>query len=181
MRYPFCHRCIASALLASLLSGCVFKSEPPEVTEEGRWQVRMASLPALPKAENLIPVPLDGALSNYRFFIDRASLAQGRGGSVRYTMVMESPHGVRNVLVERIHCEAKKYKTEAYEVDGALHTVRSPKWKAIPPRGVQGYRALLRKTYLCDEGGKPRAVDEMIQRLDQESIRGGHMGMQPLD
>lgn len=179
MRYRLCQGGIAGVMLGSLVSGCVIESERPEVTEQTQWETGTGSLPALPERAHLTPVALDGALSGYQFFIDPASLAQRGDGSIRYTMVVESPHSVRNVLVERVHCQAKKYKTEAYAVSKTLHTVRSPQWKPIRRRGVQGYRALLHEAYLCDDG-RPLAVAEIIQRLDQQP-GGGHMGVQPLD
>ena len=100
----------------------------PRHVEEYEWQEQEAELPAFPKEESLLALPIQRPDSRHRFLIDPETLAVGEDGVVRYTLVMRSLSGGRNVMYEGIHCTEKAYKTFAYGTrDNQLRALSKPK------------------------------------------------------
>jgi len=131
-----------------------------EPTEE-----RPVEIPPSPVAKNLLP--LDYEYRGYRYFIDRDSLSIDESRRVvRYTVVIESPEGVRNVLFEGIRCGPGDYRTYAYAAgEGPLQAAASSEWNPIRSGSAFGFRRDLREIYLC-RGLTPRDhVDEMVRRI----------------
>jgi len=69
---------LALACFASL-AGAQFKSDWEEREAERNWAEGAVTLPAFPKREDLIEFFVSSA-SDFKFFIDRASLAVGADG-----------------------------------------------------------------------------------------------------
>jgi hypothetical protein len=115
--------------------------------ERLNWKEGEIKLPAYPKTEDLIEFFVSSA-SSFRFFIDPASLAPGRDGVVRYTLVARSASGVANVSYEGMRCSTNSYKLYALGNEGRW-SVRESEWRAIEPRSVQRWHLELRTRYFC--------------------------------
>jgi hypothetical protein len=155
-------------------------NEPPRPkSDRSDWEIEQdksklgaaATLPALPKNENLIEFWVTNS-SAFRFFIDSASLSVSDDHIVRYTLVARSPSGVANVSFEGMHCAEGRYRVYAYALDGKW-IARQSEWLPIEPNTVQRWHNELRFRYFCVlKRGALLSREEGLDALR----RGGHPG-----
>jgi hypothetical protein len=126
------------------------------------------ALPAYPKTGELIEFFV-AATSEFRFFIDPASLSVGSDGVVRYVLVARSPAGVDNVSFEGMRCTSAEVRTYALGRDGAW-TGKPGAWRTIEPRSVQRWHNALQREYFCPQKAPIGSAREGIDALR----RGGH-------
>ncbi|MEA3277344.1 MAG: CNP1-like family protein [Pseudomonadota bacterium] len=140
---------------------------PRSVTEPDYWEEGAAPLPAWPKDADLVEFQVDNDESPFRYFIDGKHLDAGADGIVRYTLVVESPTGARNVSFEGIRCTPKGvYKTYAYGVGDRFKAVAEGDWERIPTRGYDKYHGALYGQLLCVPlKFEPRPKKDMIRAL----------------
>jgi len=137
--------------------------EPPAWEEEGGGRVE---LPAFPDETHLLEFPVDDPSQAFVYGIDPDSVAIGADGVVRYTVVLRSRSGARNVLFEGIRCENLQYKTYAHGLpDDRFQLLRDPVWQELPRSGTGRYRFELFTYYLCDPTHQPLSRHEIIRRL----------------
>jgi len=127
------------------------------------------ALPAYPKRENLIEFVVSAA-SSFRFFVDQASLAVGKDGVIRYTLVARSPAGVENVSYEGIRCKSGTYKVYALGREDGKWIERGSDWRPIEPKGAHGWHLVLRREYFCPQRVPIFDAAEGVDALR----RGGH-------
>ena len=82
--------------------------------EENKWRESSSELPPLPEDSNLRPIDASAADSRYEYLLDSASIARGSDDVMRYTVVVVSPNGARNVFHEGLRCLTDEVKTYAY-------------------------------------------------------------------
>jgi CNP1-like family protein len=124
------------------------------------------ALPAYPQAGALLPFTVSGS-SDFRYFVDPASLVVARDGVVRYTVVARSGSGADNVSYEGLNCKASEYAL--YAVGQADRSWRRSfgVWKPIErPR----WQKTLAEQYFCPNGVPIASAAEGIDALR----RGGH-------
>jgi hypothetical protein len=127
------------------------------------------TLPAYPQAQDLLPFFVSAA-TEFRFFIDRTSLAVGKDGVVRYTLVARSPQGAESVSYEGIRCSARSYRIYATGRADRSWSQRDLPWRRIEPRSVQRWHNALWAEYLCPGGVPIQSAAEGADALR----RGGH-------
>jgi hypothetical protein len=134
--------------------------EPPP------WQEQATALPAYPADADLLPFPVDQPALSQTFNIDSKSLSVGTDGVARYSVVIVSGSGARNVLFEGMRCATREFRTYAYgEAAHAFHPAQNDKWQRISQYGWAGFRAVLLRDYLCDSHLSPYHVNEIKYRL----------------
>lgn len=134
------------------------------------WVENEYVLPAPPLPERLHGFYV-GAATDNRFFVDVASLSVGSDGVVRYTLVVLSPGGGRNVTFEGIRCETKERRIYATgHLDGEWSRSRSVQWVRIQEVYGNRHHAALYLDYFCPAGIVVGSVDEARQAL----LAGGH-------
>jgi hypothetical protein len=117
------------------------------------WQEIQATLPAAPKEENLTELTLDPP-SPHRFLVDRASVSVGEDKVVRYTVVIETSGGTRNVNYEGMRCDTVEAKIYAFGREhGEWVRNQYADWAPIRFRVSNGYQAELFRHYFCAVGG----------------------------
>ena len=141
--------------------------EPPP------WQEQAVSLPAYPSDADLLTFPVDLPSLSQTFAIDAKSLGVGSDRVVRYTVVITSASGARNVIHEGIRCETRKYRSYAYgEASLRFRSAQGDKWNNISAQGWGGFRAVLLRDYLCDAHLSPYHLNEITRRLSHpQSVR----------
>jgi hypothetical protein len=105
--------------------------------------------PASPQAENLIPFIVSATTDN-QFMIDGESLNVSGNGVLRFTLVIVSPSGARNVSYEGMNCSTGERRLYAFgRPDGTWSKARNDQWTRIarehaqsPPCGAL-YRVFL--------------------------------------
>lgn len=128
------------------------------------------TLPPWPRDADLIAFDPDGPQQPFKFFIDGKSLSIDSSRTVvRYTLVIESPNGTRNVSHEGIHCTLKgAYKVYAYGSDGRFNKAPETDWQPIDTVGNESYREDLRRNRFCvPRETRPRPIKDM-----QRALRG---------
>ncbi len=134
--------------------------------DETSWREEPAGLPAWPEPDDLVLVPLPPR-DTLRLYLDARSLARGADGVVRYSLIVESPGGARNVLFEGIRCDTREYKTYAIGgADGRWRLLEKPSWHKIPYFEVDAFRHHLYRYVLCDTHSSPRPPHEVVRTLE---------------
>jgi predicted small lipoprotein YifL len=167
---------LLALLLPAALAGCSSKGPNDrsdwERANEGRLRREEApaapDLPAYPANDRLVPFFVTSA-SDFKFFIDRASLSVGRDRIVRYTLVARSDAGAENISFEGINCLTSEYILYAVGVRGKWLS-RPTEWRAIEPRSVQRWHNALQREYFCPNNIPIMDAAEGLDALE----RGGH-------
>ena len=134
------------------------------------WKEIQASLPAAPKAGDLVPLDLGPATHN-RFSVDRASVSVGPDRVVRYTVVIRTEGGARNVDYEGMRCATAEQKIYAFgRADGKWSRNDYARWAPIRFHGPNDYQGELFQHYFCTVGG---AADMTVIR---RALAGGGIG-----
>ncbi len=135
--------------------------------EAEAWQEGRVRIPAYPKDKNLQAVDVEVPDSPYRYLVDTESVTIGKKDNVvRYSVVIESASGVRNVYYEGVRCRSWEYKTYAFgTTDGRLRPTKSGSWRFMHESGVFGFRPQLAEKYFCNNLGYPYERKEMMAKL----------------
>ena len=126
------------------------------------WKEAGTPLPPWFKDGDLVEFQVDDPSSRFRQYIDARTIAVGSDGAVRYTLVTESPSGVRNVSFEGLRCTPRgAFKIYAYGNDGRFEKADG-EWQKI--RGYDKVHRDLHKFILCiPREFKPRPKKDMIR------------------
>jgi hypothetical protein len=135
------------------------------VPEEKEFKEDALKLPPPPEEAALLPFQPRGYSRN-RFYIDGKSLLLGEDRVVRYTVVVVSPSGVRNVSYEGMRCKTSEYKVYAYGAqDGKWANVKDARWQDVG-RTQSSFRFGLWVDYFCaSEAVAGRNVEDLVLNL----------------
>lgn len=150
----------ASAAALAVLAGCSSTKGPsnqddsafaylldrkPEWTEN-----KVDTLPPLPQASNLLAFNVSQN-TPLNFSIDRNSVSVGTDGVVRYTVVVTSPAGARNVNYEGIRCDNYEWRLYASINDdqNAWDRTVANDFRRIENGELNAYHAALYQDYFC--------------------------------
>lgn len=137
--------------------------------EERGWTEGRIQLPAYPKGDDLVEFYVSAA-TEFKFFVDRASLSVSPDGVVRYVLLARSPSGVENVTYEGIRCKTGVYRIYAYGRAGGNWAPRASDWRPIEQQSAQRWRHALWREYFCPQKVPIYDVAEGLDALR----RGGH-------
>ncbi|WP_454765016.1 CNP1-like family protein [Cupriavidus campinensis] len=163
---------LAAACLA--LAGCktTSKGMPEEESqwvnpfEEKAFKEAEAPLPPPPRDADLIPFSVNGS-GDFRFAVDSKSVSVGAADKVvRFTVVITSPGGGRNVNYEGMRCDAFERKLYATLPQGATEWIPNRSedrdtWYRMETRARNAYAATLARDFFCDGrtvAGKPEKM-----------------------
>jgi len=136
-----------------------------EFDNEKPWQELEAQMPLYPRDENLLPFEVSAATDN-RFFIDRQSISIGSDGVVRYTLVVKSPSGARNISFEGIRCRTAEFRAYAFgRSDGTWSRARTSKWNGIEHKNMNRQHVVLLNDFLCAGEVPAASLDNLVQKL----------------
>lgn len=170
----FSYKTALSMLLFSLVAaaGAAVPGFDDDGEEIKPWQEQDVQLPESPRPENLLPFSPSAATDN-KFFVDAATLSVGEDGVVRYTLVVLTPQGGRNVSFEGMRCETKEHRLYASgRSDGSWSRARNSQWLRILDATSNRHYAALFQEYFCPGGVIMRNADEVRDALK----RGGYPG-----
>lgn len=159
----------ACLLLAFVVPGVGFAASDDD-GESKQWQEMLVELPAPPAEASLLPFYVS-AVSENRFFVDASTLSVGADGVVRYTLVVVSPEGGRNVSYEGMRCETRERRVYASgRADGSWSESRAREWRRIQDAYGNRHHAALFLEYFCPGGVVVHDAAEA-----REALRlGGH-------
>lgn len=129
------------------------------------WAETETSLPPFPRQENLLPFNVSASTSN-RFFIDGESISVGADGVVRYTLVVVSSAGARNVSYEGLRCAVAERRIYALgRADGTWSRARSNQWSGFQGIEMNRHHAALFHDYFCTRMNPVRDAESARQTL----------------
>lgn len=178
-------RVLACFIVIALAAGAHAKTLRYTKDEDGNptlWQESKTELPPFPEEQNLLrfPAPVGGEQNEY--FIDENSIALGADRVVRYTVVIRSRGGARNVVHEGLACEFREVKVYAYGNGQRSFTpLSNPTWSRLSARGARGYQGLLANRYLCDESHSYLDREHILDRLKYAGIADDNIGVDGSD
>lgn len=155
---------------ASLLCASVLAIPDDEEEEQSSaWRELAWQLPGPPRTENLLPFYVSAASSN-SFFVDAASLDVGSDGVVRYTLLVLTPEGGRNVTFEGMRCETRERRIYASgRLDGSWSRSRNSQWSRFQDAAANRQYAALFLDHLCRDGVIARNVEEIVTSLKRDA------------
>lgn len=121
--------------------------------------------PPLPVSKNLVRLQFPNATRKY--YIDLKSVTVGKKDRIaRYTVVVESLSGVRNLFYEAIRCSEKDYKTYAYSIGKqAFRKMNTVVWRPITETGIKQYRQILFDHFVCHDSAVRNKAKDIVQVL----------------
>ena len=141
--------------------------------EESTWteaEVSSTNFPALPKDENLIPFDVS-RLSSNTFFVDAASISMGKDEVIRYTLVIKSPSGTRNISYEGMRCTTTERRAYAFASNnGNWSPSRRSGWQTIQGNSLNRHYAALYASYFCPPGAEIISATAAISILRKGGI-----------
>ncbi len=138
-------------------------------TEKDILKESQITLPPYPLDRNLISVPLPER-DSLKIYIDEKSISLLPDRVIRFSLVVESPFGARNVFYDAIRCETKEYKTYAFgTAESTFQLVKDPKWRKIPYYPSNAYRYHLYEYVACDENQSPLSPRELVRVIKYAS------------
>jgi hypothetical protein len=119
--------------------------------------------PAFDKAR-LVQLDLGiAAPTDFRYFVDPATISVGTDRIVRYVVVARSPSGVENVRFEGLRCPGE-YRIFAVARPDGTWGGRPSEWRAVPKDARAAENALSRR-YFCPVRQAIRSPQEGVDAL----------------
>ncbi len=126
------------------------------------------TLPAAPAKESLLPFYVSPS-TTMSFAIDATSVSVMADGVVRFTLVVTSTEGARNVSYEGIRCKTAERKLYATGIaDGTWSASRNNAWSQIRDVGANRQYAALYKDYFCDFSSVAGNAAVIVKRIRQK-------------
>ena len=155
---------VALAYKDVVSTGYEFKFDESEVE---KWKELEVPLPAFPDDRDLIPVRMPASYT-LKIYLDEKSISLAKDGIARFTLMVETSSGTRNMFYEGLRCDTREYKTYAVgTLDKTFEPIKKPKWERVPYYEMNPFRCQLMRFYVCYPGASstsPAAWD-LIHRL----------------
>lgn len=173
-------RTLSVLALAGLLAACA--SKKPAEEEEGivdffapkPFHETSVPLPAPPVDKDAIPFYV--GQSTLTFAIDPKSVSIGNDDVVRYTVIITSANGARNVSFEGIRCQTRERKLYAtLRISDNTWTRNMSKdedgWQVMNSLAANSYGRALAHDYFCDGRTVAGSAESLVQRMRNEGFR----------
>lgn len=160
-----CHAYRVAAVLLMPVAVCAQDASTPTDTPEDPVPL---VLPAAPVNENLLPFYVSPN-ATMNFAVDPLSVSVTPDGVIRFTLVITSTEGARNVSYEGIRCKTAEKKLYATgKADGTWSPSRNDAWSRIRDTGANRQHAALFSDYFCELGGVAGNAAAIIKRMRQK-------------
>ena len=163
-----CSRCTTLWLIFALqIPLAVCAQENPAAADKAEDATPLV-LPAAPAKENLLPFYVSPS-TTMDFAIDAPSVSVTPDGVVRFTLVITSAEGARNISHEGLRCATAERKLYATGMaDGSWSASRNEAWSQIRDVGANRQYAALYKDYFCDFGSVAVNAAAIVKRIRQK-------------
>lgn len=169
-RLPALSACLLLCALQPVYAGALPREDgpsgfTPQPPQEEAWREATLALPPYPDQARLLELDIDTGANPFRYYLDPESLSVGADRVVRFTTVIVSPSGVRNVTYEGLHCGERTQRRFAYGSGGDWHPLPGADWERISGAGTQRYRKVLYEKYMCPPAEPARDPEQILRRL----------------
>jgi hypothetical protein len=164
-----------SAAALAVLAGC--GSAKPTNKDDSAFVYLMDRKPnwVENKVDTLPPLPQNTDLLEFNvsentplsFFVDKNSLSVGTDGVIRYTVVVKSPAGARNVNYEGIRCDNYNWRLYASINEDQTDWDRTVEndFQRIENGELNAYHAALYQDYFCANKLPTGSAKEILQNI----------------
>ncbi len=160
--------CFAFFLSMASLSSAQTTFEEDFDDQDKPWTEVAVQLPAPPAPENLLPFYVS-PVATQTFAIDAKSLAIGKDGVIRYTLIATSAGGVRNISFEGIRCQSFEKKLYAFgRQDGSWGRSHRDNWEPIRSKAANRQHAALAQDYMCLGLTIAGTAEQMLDRIRRQ-------------
>jgi hypothetical protein len=164
------HRRHRLALFLLILSPVICADEETgwtwnPIVEPPAWKEEAPGLPVYPEDNRLLELQAGLPGYDFRVYIDPDSLSVGGDRVVRYTLVIVSSSGVRNISYEGLHCGKHEYRRYAYGSDDKWVPIEASPWQKVTDIGMEHYRYVLYWDYLCSPLRPNLDAASMLRRI----------------
>ena len=170
---------LSAVCIALALAGCGTSHAPGAKSDWEKANEEKLAAADKAAAVNEIPPPpgkrgeliefFVAATSEFRFFVDAASVSVDEEGVVRYVLVARSNEGVENTSFEAMRCTTNEYRIYALYRDGAW-VGRPTDWRPMAVRTVSRWHNELARNYFCPQREPITSAKEGVLALRN----GGH-------
>jgi hypothetical protein len=165
---------VVFGLLLLVFPKAVFPALFDNEFDEKPWQEIEVRLPAFPQPENLIPFTV-GAIADKQFLIDEKSISVGSDEVIRYSLIVISSAGARNISYEGMRCVTAERRVYAFgQADKTWSKARSNKWVGIRG-GSNSHHVALFADYFCAIGQRTIMQPEDAVRVLRYGIQNTEM------
>ena len=167
----YCHGVLLSFLLACLAGQAAGSGEdesgwvPQPFQAPEPWRELDSELPAYPQDKNLLETGDGTSRRPFRFYLDVPSVSVTDDQVVRYTVVIISDDGIRNVTHEGLRCGEKAYRRYAYGINGEWHKLSDSPWLPLSGDGMNAYRSFYYENYMCDPASPYLQPEQIIRKF----------------
>jgi hypothetical protein len=163
--YPRRHLVCLALLLQTPLAVCAQEDKAQTAPADDPAPLM---LPAAPAGENLLPFYVSPTTTMHSA-VDASSVSITPDGVVRFTLVITSTEGARNVSHEGLRCKTAEKKLYATgSADGSWSPSRNNAWSRIRDAGANRQHAALFNDYFCDSGAVAGNAAAIVKRLRQK-------------
>ncbi len=163
--YRYCNTLWLAFALQIPLAVC---AQENQTTSDKTEDATPLVLPAAPTKENLLPFYVSPS-ATMNFAIDAPSVSVTSDGIVRFTLVITSTEGARNVSHEGIRCKTAERKLYATgTADGSWSASRNDAWSQIRDVGANRQYAALFGDYFCELGSVAGNATTIVKRIRQK-------------
>ena len=156
------------ALVACAQPGPI-ESDWQRAQQAQNWHENRVTLPSYPKRSDLLRFDV-GRGTEFRFFVDAASVSVGSDGVVRYVLVARSPQGAENVSFEGLRCRDGEYRIYATgRSDRGWVEAHGAHWRPVEQSAGSWHRTLA-DDFFCPGKSPIRSAAEGVDALE----RGGN-------
>lgn len=164
---------LLAAILAFSIQPLCAKNDPFEQKESfdfddsqvEKWKESKVTIPSYPNDHDLLPVSMPTS-STVKIYIDSKSISCALDRVARFTLVVESPSGARNVFYDGLRCETREYKTYAIgTANNILTPVKDPTWQRIPQPEFNAFRDYIYRSYVCDKHDSARTPEDLVRLI----------------
>lgn len=155
---------VACLAAATVVTGCSHEPAKPKAASKAddgvftylldrpsQWtENKVETLPPFPSPAGLLAFDVSQN-TPLKFAVDANSISVGSDGVVRYSVVVTSPSGARNVNYEGIRCDTYEWRQYAglnADHDGWDRSVAT-RWRRIENGDLNAYQSALYRDFFC--------------------------------
>jgi len=132
------------------------------------WEEKAVELPPFPEDKDLYSFHVSNTAVN-SFYVDTANIILGSDGVVRYSLLIVSPAGVRNVSHEGMRCQSRERRTYALgRPDNRWNPSRGSDWVRIREAASNRHHAALFLDFFCPDGIMATRLSEVVHAIKKQ-------------
>jgi hypothetical protein len=132
------------------------------------WKENTVELPPYPQDADFYSFYVSPAAAN-RFYVDTAHIGLGSDGVARYTLLIISPSGIRNISHEGMRCATRERRTYALgRPNGELSPARGARWVPVREAVANRHHAALFQEFFCPDGLIASRPEEVVRAIRKD-------------